>query len=385
MGGTYSAERFFKCGDRPLISARPKGRGMIQGRHLGALERCAPIILIGAAGLGLSASKAFPHVAAGVGWLVPTGIFVVIATIMAGTEWKDIFAALKKLKTTATALGLNFLFTPLFAWFLGYLFLRQHPDIWVGLILYLITPCIGWYLIFIDLAEGNVALGVALLAWNILLQILLMPVYLYVLAARIITIDLVQIAESVGFFLAAPLLLATFARRAIVRAKGAAVFWKVVKPRLSPLKLVTLILVIVAMFASQGQIILERPGLVGLMILPSVPFFVVLFSLSLILGRALKLDYPDTALLAFTTTARNSEASVAIAVSAFPANPLVALTVVIGPAIELPVLLLLSRVVLGVRGRLWGIVPAPPAKVGDSGHASGVGGSTGHRRPKRGP
>lgn len=330
---------------------------MNQRRRLGALDRSTPLILIGAIGLGLLASRAFPHLASGIGWLVPAGIFVVIAAIMAGIPWKDIFAAFKKLKPTAIALGLNFLFTPLFAWSLGYLFLRQHPDLWVGLILYLITPCIGWYLIFTDLADGDVSLGVALLAWNILLQILLMPVYLYVLAARIITIDLAQIAKSVGSFLIAPLLLGTFVRRRIITTRGEAFFWEVVKPRLAPVKLFALIIVIVAMFASQGQILLEHPRLIALMLLPSVPFFLVLFSLSLVLGRVARLDYPETALLVFTTTARNSEASVAIAVSAFPANPLVALTVVIGPAIELPVLLFLVKVLAWVRRRVWEAVP----------------------------
>lgn len=330
---------------------------MTQRRRLSAMDRSAPLILISAIGAGLLVSRTWPHMATGVGWLVPAGIFVVIAAIMAGIEWKDIFAAFKKLKPTGIALGLNFLFTPVFAWFLGYLFLWQYPDIWVGLILYLITPCIGWYLIFTDLADGNVSLGVALLAWNILLQILLMPLYLYLLASRIITLDVVQIFKSVGFFLVAPLLLASMARGKIVRAKGAAFFWDVVKPRLAPVNLFALIVVIVAMFASQGEILLEHLGLIGLMILPSVPFFAVLFSLSVILGRASGLDYPDTTLLAFTTTARNCEVSVAIAVSAFPANPLVALTVVIGPAIELLVLLLLVKVLGWARKCVWRVIP----------------------------
>ncbi len=318
-------------------------------RGLTLLDKIQPMILIFSILIGLFIAGYFPKFAVSLGWVISFGIFLVIYSILTGIELKEILLAFKNLKTTLIALIVNFLVVPLYAWLLGYIFLKSYPDIWVGLILYLITPCIGWYLIFTDLAGGNVPLGITLLAWNVILQIALMPVYLRFLAGKIISVDIFQILKSIGIFLILPLLLGRLTRSFFIKIKRQNYFEETFKPFLSWLKFVALIVVIISMFASQGNILTKNPSIVIVMILPGIVYFFSIFILSLILGKIFRLPYGDMALLSFTTTARNSEASVAIAVSAFPANPLVALTVVIGPIIELPILIIFTQILLWIK------------------------------------
>jgi ACR3 family arsenite transporter len=317
-------------------------------RSLGLLDRLQPLLLIGAIGLGLGLAAGAPDLARRAGWMVSAGVFLVIYLIMLGVRERDLLAAFRRLKPTSIALAVNFLLTPLVAWGLGFLFLKDQPEVWVGLILYLVTPCIGWYLVFTDLADGDVELGISLLFWNILLQVSLLPVYMWALAGRIVPIDLGAILESVVLFLALPYALA-FATRRLLTAGGrdAAAL-----PGLGLGKTASLMAVIAAMFASQGEVLLENPGLVWRMVAPGAVFFAFAFALALLLGRLARLTYREVALLTFTTTARNSEVSLALAATAF-ASPLVALTVVIGPAIELPVLILILRALQAIRSRGW--------------------------------
>ena len=318
---------------------------------LGFLDRIQPFLLIGSIAVGLVIACLFPSGAKALSPVVPVGVFLVIYFIMLGVDLRGVMHAFTRWKPTALAIGINFIITPLFAWLLGYLFLRDDPNIWVGLILYLVTPCIGWYLVFTELAKGDVELGVSLLFWNVLLQIVLMPVYMGLLAGTIVKIEVTDILHSVGVFLVLPLLLARATRMLL---GVCAVSFEAVKERLRLpyLKTVILIAVIMAMFASQGDILFANPAVVLKMILPGLVFFGVAFALALVVGHLFNLRYPEVALLVFTTTARNTEASLAVAVTAFT-SPLVALTVVIGPSIELPILILILRILLWLREKQW--------------------------------
>lgn len=322
---------------------------MTNEKQLGLLDRIQPLLLISSIVVGLILSHFLPRLATHLLPVVTIGVFLVIYLIMLSVNLRGILHAFTRWKPTALAIGINFVLTPLFAWLLGYLFLRDDPEIWVGLILYLVTPCIGWYLVFTELAKGDVELGVSLLAWNIFLQVVLMPIYMKVLAGTVAHIDFAEILHSVAVFLILPLLLA-FATRLTMRWMRVDYDTFASHVKLPYIKTAILMIVIAAMFASQGSVLFENPSLVIKMIAPGLAFFFGAFSLSLAVGYLFSLNYPEVALLAFTTTARNSEASLAIAVTAF-ASPLVALTVVIGPSIELPVLILFLRVLLFLRNR----------------------------------
>jgi len=318
---------------------------------LALLDRVQPFLLLSAIAVGLVLATVAPVVAAKLTPMVTAGVFLVIYFIMLGVSTRGVMHAFARWKPTALAIGINFLITPLIAWTLGYFFLQNDPDIWVGLILYLVTPCIGWYLVFTELAKGDLELGVSLLFWNVLLQIILLPIYMVLLAGTVVHIEIADILRSVVIFLVLPLGLAA-ATRWLLGRFAVSVEVATNKIRLPYLKVATLMVVIAAMFASQGAVLFDNPSVILKMILPGVAFFVIAFFMAFVAARTFHLSYPEFALLVFTTTARNSEASLAVAVTAF-ASPLVALTVVIGPSIELPVLILFLRIVLSMQQKGW--------------------------------
>lgn len=321
----------------------------IDKKGLGVLDKYQPIFLLTSISLGLLIFKFFPSFSNKLISLVSVGVFLVIFFIMLGVDTGGILNAFKKFKPTTIAIIINFLFTPFFAYFLGYLFLRNSSDIWVGLILYLITPCIGWYLIFTELADGDVHLGIALLAWNVFLQIVLMPVYMLVLAGKLISFNIYNILYSVIIYLLLPFLLSRLIRWIIIKTNKSIEDFSQ-KFKISYLKTFILMIVVISMFASQGKVLFENPYIVIKMILPGLIFFLSIFLISTIVAKIFRLSYSEYALLVFTTTARNSEASLAIAVTAF-SSPLIPLTVVIGPSIELPILIIILNLLKIIKSK----------------------------------
>lgn len=336
------------------VAAQTAGRWRLSAR-----DQEKPLILIGAMLIGLAVNRI-----AG-GWeplldLVKVGVFFVIFAVMLPVELTEVGRAFRKIKPTGIALAINFAFIPAFAWAMGWLILRPYPDAWAGVILYTLTPCIGWYLIFTDLAEGDVPWGVALLPWNITLQVALMPVYMYLLVGRVVPLDLATVAESVGLFLVLPFGLALAVQRLAIHVRGREAFAAGVKRVTGELKLWALVVVIIAMFASQRALGTEDIGAIALIIAVLALFFLALFVVALVAGRVAGLPYAENVTLAFTTTARNSEAVIGVAVAAFPGRPLVYSAIILGPVVELPVLLLMARALLGLRDRWWRNVPPAP-------------------------
>ncbi|MCL4371395.1 MAG: arsenic resistance protein [Chloroflexi bacterium] len=321
---------------------------------LSVRDETKPLVLIAAIVVGVVLNRLL---GAGTEWMisvVEVGVFFVIFAVMLPVEITEVSRAFRKVKPTVLALAINFVVIPLFAWAMGWLFLRNEPDLWAGVILYTITPCIGWYLIFIDLAQGDVAWGMALLPWNITLQILLMPLYLYFLVGQVLPVDLTALARSVVLYLFLPFVLSYALQKTIMARRGRDYFFGPVKRVMGEVKLWALVVVIVAIFASQSALRVGDVGRIGLIIGVIALFFAVLFLVALGIGKAASLSYEENTTLAFTTTARNSEAVIGVAVSAFPNHPLVYFAIILGPIVELPVLLLISRLLLGLRGRLWG-------------------------------
>lgn len=294
------------------------------------------------------------------------GIFAVMFAVMAFVEVKDVATAFRKVKPTALALVTNFVFTPAFAWALGWLILRPYPDLWAGMILYTLTPCIGWYLIFTDLAEGDAGWA-SLLPWNLVLQLALLPLYLWVLIGHVVPVSAGTLFASVGLYLLAPFALGYGARALLTRLKGHEWTYGVYKHAIGEVKTWALAALIIAIFAFQPSFSSLGLARIALIIAATIIFFAGLFLISLTVGRRFRLGYPDTATLVFTTTARNSEAVIGVAAVAFAGHPLVLVAILVGPIVELPALLGLSRLMLTLRTRLrWPEpsarqIPPPPA------------------------
>ena len=326
---------------------------------LSVKDKEKPFILIAAIVVGIILNRLVESEVQELFGLVNVGLFVVIYTIMLFVEIKEVGRALAKVKPTALALVTNFVLTPFFAWFLGWLFLRNYPDLWAGVVLYKLTPCIGWYLIFIDLAEGDVPWGVALLPWNLALQILLLPVYLWLLVGKVVPVDALTLIRSVGVFLILPFVAGWLSRLILIRWRGREWTYGPFKHAMGDVKLWSLVLVVIGIFASHGALGIGDLGRLSLIIFVISLFFVSLFLIGLIVGKIFRLGYEDTTTLIFSTTARNSEAVIGVAATAFPGHPLVIFAIVLGPVVELPVLVLLSRLLLALRGRLWKPRPMP--------------------------
>ncbi len=311
-----------------------------------------PFILIGAVLAGIIIQRILGKEISQLIYLTEIGVFFVIFAVMLPVEIRDVGEAFKKVKPTILVLFVNFIFIPAFSWAMGWIILKNYPDFWVGAILYTLTPCIGWYLIFTDIARGDVAWGIALLPWNITLQVVLMPLYLYILVGRIIPLDIMALARSVGLFLVAPFVLGYIVQKMIIKLKGRDYFFGPVKTLMGEVKLWALVVVILSMFISQKSLDMSDVHQVGLLIVFLIAFFLALFIIAVIIGKIFDLGYEDTITMAFSTTARNSEAIIGVAVAAFPGHPLVYFAIILGPVIELPILLLMSRIMLEYRDLL---------------------------------
>jgi ACR3 family arsenite efflux pump ArsB len=261
--------------------------------------------------------------------------------------------AFRNSKVALASVATNFLWTPVFAWGLGAIFLQDSPDLWVGLIMLMVTPCTDWYLVFTGVAGGDVALATALLPLNLILQVLLLPVYLLFFAGTLVELNPVRLFKSVLWVLLIPLLLATVSRRLILGWKGEIWFDQKLS-NVTVFQVLSLNLAIVALFISEGQTLIQRPELFFKVLIPVVLFFITNFILADQIGRYFKFSYEEFVCFSCTTLARNSPLSLAIAAAAFPHRPLITLTLVIGPLIELPIMVLISQLLLEIkRRRKW--------------------------------
>ncbi|WP_337970180.1 arsenic resistance protein [Virgibacillus salexigens] len=259
-------------------------------------------------------------------------------------QFKKAFLNIKFLGSSTI---INFIWTPVLAWGLGAIFLSDYPALWIGFIMLMVTPCTDWYLAFTGIAKGNVPLSTSVLPINLILQVVLLPVYLLLFAGTIETIPISTLIESVLIVLVIPFILAHLTRFLLKRRET--VLNNKIIPFFANAQIFFLSLAIMAMFASQGSYLLENLEVIYILILPILMFFIINYVLARLVGRFLKFSYEDSVSLSLTVIARNSPVALAIAVTAFSDQPLIALALVIGPLIELPVLAVVSQILLFTR------------------------------------
>ncbi len=248
------------------------------------------------------------------------------------------------IKFSITSILINFVWTPIFAYLLGSIFLNNDIDIWMGFVMLMVTPCTDWYLVFTSVAKGNVPLSTAILPTNLILQVLLLPVYLLLFFGKSGNVDLGTLAESIIIVLVIPFTLAVLAKTIVKSRKSLSK--NAFLGFFETSQVFFLSLAVVAMFASEGKDLINHPSIIYKMLLPVLIFFFVAFLVAYFVSKILKFNYADRVSLTLTTMARNSPISLAIAVSAFSAEPLIALALVIGPLIELPILVLTTQSLL---------------------------------------
>ena len=212
----------------------------------------------------------------------------------------------------------------------------------------MVTPCTDWYLIFTGTAKGNTPLSASVLPLNLILQVILLPVYLLLFFGRTGTVDSSILFESIILVLLVPFVLAQTTRYVSKQSSKVNLIERI-SPFFDKSQVIFLGLALMAMFASQGDSLINNLEIVVILLIPLFLFFVVNFFIGRLVSSLLKFNYEDSASLNLTTLARNSPISLAIAITAFPNEPLVALALVIGPLIELPILTLVSQILLKIR------------------------------------
>ncbi len=306
------------------------------------IGKLQPVIIILAALSGLLLGKFTPLGNVSSVW-IEFFLMLLLYILFCTVDLKQLKRSFENFRYTVTSITINFVITPVLAYILGVVFFSYSVDIRIGLLMLLVTPCTDWYLVFTGLSKGNVALNMSILPINLVLQIILMPVYLYLFMANDINIDAFGLIQSIVFVLLIPFILALITKKLTKNKPSVKDF---IESQSDNFQLVFLCMAVVIMFASEGISLFENPELLLKMFIPLLIFFTVIFFISQSIAKLLKFDKKDTIALNFTTLARNSPLSLAIAVATFPEQPLISLSLVIGPLIELPILSIISAILL---------------------------------------
>ena len=251
-------------------------------------------------------------------YIIMPSLMIMLFLVFIQIPLKDITKSFKNIKFTLTSVCINFIWTPILIFILGKVFLKDNPSLLIGFVMLMVTPCTDWYLIFTGIAKGNVALGASILPLNFILQLLLLPVYIFLIAGSSVKIDFINLTESMIMSLFIPLILATLFRKFTIKRKGINYLNEEINPKACDYQGYFLNLAIIAMFASQGKILLKNPQVLLQLLLPILLFFIINLIVGQVIGRKLGLSREDNIALNLTTLARNSPIALAIAVSAFP-------------------------------------------------------------------
>lgn len=307
-------------------------------------ERLQSLFVAVAALAGLAAGLLLP-IGAAAGDVVLPALLVMLTAVFVRMDAAHV-GEVRHAKTLVVAsLVLNFVVTPALAWALGAGLLGGEPDLRIGLLLLLVTPCTDWYLVFTAVARGHTGIAAALLPVNLILQLVLLPVYVLLLGGRAAMIDGASLAEAVLLVLLLPLAVAMVLRWSSVRVKGTTWRERFVTRPAGHVVLPLLCVAVAAMFAWQARAALANATDLLALLPPLAIFFVLAPLVAVSLSRVLRLPATQKVTLTMLTTARNSPIALALAVAAFPDRPLIALVLVVGPLVELPVLALLAQLV----------------------------------------
>ena len=317
---------------------------------------------------------------------VPIGLFAMMYPAMTNIRLGEVGEAARSPRQLLVLLGFNYLVAPFVMLALANVFVAD-PELHTGLVLYGLAPCIAMVIIFTYLARGNAAMALVFVALNSVIQMILIPVYARLLIGTV-EFDVWVVAQSVVLYLGLPLVLGVLTRYLVTRRGGEAAMDRL-KPGLTAMSILGLLFTLIVMFALKGDLILERPAVVIEMAIPMILFFLTMFFVVLFVGWRLRFSYPDAVAVAFSATGRDFEIAIAIAITAF--SPTVALATVVGPLIEVPVMLFLVWSAMRLAPRWFGVKPGEamsrpcrqPGRWRD-GHAHGAAGPAGTSPPGRG-
>ena len=307
------------------------------------IEKLEPVILILAIIVGLILSD-IEILSKNSGNLINLFLCIMIYGLFLEVPFKDLKKSFKNIKFTSTSLIINFIWTPLFGYFLGNLFLNGNIDIFIGFFMLILTPCTDWYLVFTKMAKGDLNLSLSILPINLILQLILLPIYLIIFFSSNNTINYIDLGYSLLIVIVIPFVLAQLSKVILNQDMG-----EKLTGFFSKYQIIFLALAVFAIFNSQGKLLFDNLNTVLTIFIPLMVFFAMNTIIDLLLSQQINFTYEEYASLTMTTLARNSPLALAIAINSFPGRELIAIALVIGPLIELPVLYIVSRFVLWVK------------------------------------